>query len=232
MNQREKNRKIDIINNVKDIGPKADNHGYVFAQEKYRALIDRSFENRIRLLLYLKCIKEKNPEFALTDKIFNEIDVSLETEYKKDYQNMGVIRDRNKIIKSWRNDKMNNEKLINLKKLFEVSFRKTLTWNEFKAKYGEDSNDRQCCYCKVKETQLEQMIRDGEINTKRLYSRGRKMEIERIDPFVGYINGNIQLCCYWCNNAKTDEFDYNEFVPIGKEIQKVWEARLGRRLTN
>ena len=44
MNQREKNRKIDIINNVKDIGPKADNHGYVFAQEKYRALIDRSFE--------------------------------------------------------------------------------------------------------------------------------------------------------------------------------------------
>ena len=76
------------------------------------------------------------------------------------------------------------------------------------------------------------MIRDGEINAKRLYSRGRKMEIERIDSFAGYINGNIQLCCYWCNNAKTDEFDYNEFVPIGKEIQKVWEARLGRKLSN
>ena len=43
---------------------------------------------------------------------------------------------------------------------------------------------------------------------------------------------NCVVCCYWCNNAKTDEFNYYEFIPIGKEIQRAWEARLGRKLSN
>ena len=34
------------------------------------------------------------------------------------------------------------------------------------------------------------------------------------------------IVCYWCNNDKTDEFDAEEFKPIGLEIGKALKARL------
>jgi len=34
------------------------------------------------------------------------------------------------------------------------------------------------------------------------------------------------MACYWCNNAKTDEFDGDEFKEIGEAIKKVWKKRL------
>ena len=70
------------------------------------------------------------------------------------------------------------------------------------------------------------MIESGQIITKRLYSRGRTLEIDRINPNDDYNMNNIVLCCYWCNNAKTDEFSYEDFIEIGKEIRKIWEKRL------
>ena len=57
------------------------------------------------------------------------------------------------------------------------------------------------------------------------------MEIDRIDPSGDYSKENIVLCCYWCNNAKTDEFSYFEFKKfIAPEIQEIWEIRLQRKL--
>ena len=40
------------------------------------------------------------------------------------------------------------------------------------------------------------------------------------------ISGNLELCCYWCNNAKSDEFTSGEFKSIGREIGKVMKKRL------
>jgi len=40
---------------------------------------------------------------------------------------------------------------------------------------------------------------------------------------------NLVYSCYWCNNAKTDTFKYEEFLEIGKEIEKVWNKRLGEK---
>jgi hypothetical protein len=34
------------------------------------------------------------------------------------------------------------------------------------------------------------------------------------------------MSCYWCNNAKTDEFDDIEFKPIGELIGKTLRKRL------
>jgi len=34
------------------------------------------------------------------------------------------------------------------------------------------------------------------------------------------------MSCYWCNNAKTDEFTAEEFAVIGKAIAMVWHDRL------
>jgi len=58
--------------------------------------------------------------------------------------------------------------------------------------------------------------------------RGWKLEIDRINSNLEYKPNNCVMACYWCNNAKTDEFTYEEFKEIGKEIRKVWETRLKR----
>lgn len=54
------------------------------------------------------------------------------------------------------------------------------------------------------------------------------MEVDRLRANEGYIDNNIVLCCYWCNNAKTDEFTADEFKPIGLAIGEVFKNRLER----
>lgn len=90
--------------------------------------------------------------------------------------------------------------------------------------------DRECKFCGIKESEFELLIKNGLIQTKRLRTRGKALEVDQLVPYKGYVSGNIVTCCYWCNNAKTDEFTFEEFKEIGKEIRKVWEVRLGRKL--
>ena len=52
------------------------------------------------------------------------------------------------------------------------------------------------------------------------------MEVVRIELNKGYEEGNLVLSCYWCNNAKTDEFTATEFKPIGELIGQTLKARL------
>lgn len=99
--------------------------------------------------------------------------------------------------------------------------------------YGEDKLDRGCEYCKIKESDITYLIKHNFIGTKRLSTRGRSLEVDRRFPNKGYTEDNIVLCCYWCNNAKTDEFTHTEFIEIGNAINKVWQERLNdNRPTN
>ncbi len=34
---------------------------------------------------------------------------------------------------------------------------------------------------------------------------------------------NVVLACYWCNNAKTDTFTYEEFKEVGKVFANIWK---------
>jgi len=93
------------------------------------------------------------------------------------------------------------------------------------------NNEKKCGYCGVSQVQidcLDDQIKDKKLNdyglTKR--ARGYKLEVDQIIPDKGYIEGNIILCCYWCNNAKTDTFTVKEFKNIAHGIYKVWEERL------
>jgi hypothetical protein len=81
-------------------------------------------------------------------------------------------------------------------------------------------------YCDVTEGEIKSLIDINAIKTKRLYSRGETMEVDRKEPDGEYTKGNIVLACYWCNNAKTDEFTDAEFKNIGKAIREVWVTRL------
>lgn len=104
----------------------------------------------------------------------------------------------------------------------------TFTLQEFCQFYGEDepAHSRCCHYCSLSERQIAELISGGEIVTKRLVTRGRTMEVDRKDPEGPYSIANVVLCCYWCNNAKTDEFAYDEFLGIAKAFKLVWIQRL------
>jgi hypothetical protein len=55
--------------------------------------------------------------------------------------------------------------------------------------------------------------------------RGQSLEIERKED-TKYNEENCELCCYWCNNAKSDIFSFNEFTKIGLAIGLVIKERL------
>ena len=65
-------------------------------------------------------------------------------------------------------------------------------------------------------------------DTKKHYShwfregrRGKRLEVDRIESKEPYSPENCVLACYPCNNAKSDVFSYEEFIEIGKVINKM-----------
>jgi hypothetical protein len=81
-----------------------------------------------------------------------------------------------------------------------------------------------CYYCGITPHGITAMADLGVLNKKK--DRGWKLEIDRLDSNLEYRPDNTVMCCYWCNNAKTDEFTPDEFMEIAKAIRKVWDKRL------
>ncbi|MEV4887514.1 hypothetical protein MRBLMN1_006105 [Chitinophaga ginsengisegetis] len=91
-----------------------------------------------------------------------------------------------------------------------------------------NNTEKKCHYCNITEDEIELLKDDKKIKTKRFITRGKTLEVDRINPFQPYEEGNLVLCCYWCNNAKTDEFSEEEFKKIGKVIRQIWDERLNK----
>lgn len=83
-----------------------------------------------------------------------------------------------------------------------------------------------CAYCDITKKDIEELARIEKLYKKS--ERGWSFEIDRINSNLEYSKDNCVLSCYWCNNAKTDEFNFIEFKLIGQAIKKVWERRLKR----
>ena len=94
-------------------------------------------------------------------------------------------------------------------------------FDEFKNWYGEI--DKACFYCGLKEKESQELVITGVLTSSRFpqngvlgqgRSRGMWLEIDRIDPKEKYSMENCVLCCYFCNNDKSDVFhgsEYKEF---------------------
>lgn len=99
----------------------------------------------------------------------------------------------------------------------EIKFEEFKTWHE--------ETKKECHYCHITEGQIEDLWQKHPDLTKR--NRGKKLEIERLQPNLAYSNiKNLVYSCYWCNNAKTDTFTEEEFKTVGKAIQQIWKKRL------
>lgn len=91
------------------------------------------------------------------------------------------------------------------------------------------SHERKCFYCDITEQEIKTLLDSGRLSTKRIATRGKKLELDRKLPDLKYDNfDNIVFTCYWCNNAKTDTFTEEEFKKIGQVFNEIWKIRLGK----
>ena len=85
-------------------------------------------------------------------------------------------------------------------------------------------NDR-CGYCGLSVEDILLLAKKSQLFTKR--ARGYTLEIDQKEAYKFYSDENCIASCYWCNNAKTDEFTEGEFITISSHIKSSWNNRLG-----
>ena len=77
-----------------------------------------------------------------------------------------------------------------------------------------------CHYCGLTEKESQELVMTGLITSNRfpqkgVISRGKNraiwLEIDRLNPKGLYSRDNCVLCCYFCNNDKSDVFGGNEY---------------------
>lgn len=200
---------------------------------RYNQKAKSSFKARFDLLLYERITNEVYEE--ITTEELEEFEIihhkKLLNEYIHVYWQQASIKDsviRGKTIdqiylemKAWReHHKSNIDNLLKhyIDNIYDTVFPKA----EF---FQMVENAEKCEYCHITTEQINELIEKQKLFKKHI-TRGWSFEIDRKEANLEYTKGNCVICCYWCNNAKTDEFSFDEFKNIGIEIQKIWHGRL------
>jgi len=139
---------------------------------------------------------------------------------------------RNELLKGKKIDdiynfikKHKNSKEFEYKKeKYLKEFEKILTKDEF----NKLLKIEKCSYCGINIKEIYFLGENGKLHNKRADTRGYTLEIDRKNPNKEYSKENICMSCYWCNNAKTDEFLPFEFKEIARGINMVWKKRLSK----
>lgn len=205
-------------------------------KKEYLSIGSRSFQTKLDIYLFTQLIKgtkfheleidvqRKFQEFKIDDNIRKVCEEAWKLD-KDDHEATSglIIKEIDTDIIEWK--KINKGSLLmnQLRKQYIEDFENVLPVGNFIAVYKVNVEDRKCYYCGIAELQIRKLWKEGELYTKRY--RGYKMEIDR-ENFHEY--DDIVLSCYYCNNAKSDVFSREEFIPVGKEIWKVWSNRLSK----
>lgn len=78
-------------------------------------------------------------------------------------------------------------------------------------------SEHKCHYCNTSILSIRQLINTGVINGRKVSGggiRGANFELDRKDPMGDYHEQNCVLSCYYCNNDKSNTFDYHTFLNI------------------
>lgn len=191
-------------------------------KKRYDAKVQDSFNTKWKLFLFNSIINKPNKPLDLESFIKFKISDELVNKYTAEYWQS----DRNDII-----DKIYNKlKELDLKQELK-SLCKTHYKNNFEdvfsfSDFSELNKADKCCYCNLTIEKVKKLA-----NKKLLFKkneRGWNLEIDRKNSNYEYSKENCVMSCYWCNNAKTDEFTYDEFIKIGKSFEIIWEERLNK----
>lgn len=200
--------------------------------KRYNSIRKRAFNNYIEIrLFYFFQHAIANPEVNDIKQLI--IEPGLYDLYASCYQLTSVekvpegqsltIGELDKLYINWYNN--HPPELQSLRQHFENNC--FLSIEKFSEIYN--NIERKCHYCNITEAEIDLLRSYKKIKTKRFITRGKTLEVDRINPFQSYEEGNLVLCCYWCNNAKTDEFSEEEFKKIGKVMKQIWDERLRNR---
>jgi hypothetical protein len=206
------------------------------ALKKYNPILDRSFKRDLDIFLFEKLVKEgltKDQQLKeeyksyLSDKEIEEkylsaLQLSKDNDVIEYKEKRYTMKEIDGFLIQWHDN--NKNELHAYKNIFKEKH--FISEQDFEEFYGTEKGKRECFYCSINELEIEKLIKSNKIHTKRLSTRGKTLEIDRKKPHGKYEKGNMVFCCYWCNNAKTDEFSVDEFRPIGHLIKEIWKERL------
>jgi hypothetical protein len=202
---------------------------------KYEKKLSQSFDLRLNYYLFQKLIQSGNfigicdsdfLEFEINEVIINHFKAANKVfAGKARSSDKLTIEEIDKKIELW--DKEYNEMEHELLAVYRNHFMESVyPLDDFKRLYPKEKSRRRCHYCGLSETQIEFLKNKNQIYTKSP-TRGNSMEFDRFDSHYEYSKGNVVLACFWCNNAKTDEFSKKEFEEIlGPAFRQIWLQRL------
>lgn len=185
-----------------------------------------SFKTKISLFIY-ECVTRDKFKFTIEDFRNYSIKAEIVEEYTKVYWqettdfaiNNKSIKEIEKLISSFKKE---NETVI---KQCEEFYVKEVFPDIFpKSDFDIVIKANKCFYCGITKDEIIKLANLRQLNKKNL--RGWNLEIDRLNSNYEYTPNNCEMCCYWCNNAKTDEFTPEEFKYIGQIIGTIWSKRL------
>jgi len=197
-------------------------------EKKYKARAEANYKAKLPIYLFHCCIKQKTPVYDefIKYKLDDTIIEKYATEYmqaREEEEIGGVLRDE--IYYFIKENKENDSFKYNNKE-YIIHFQEVLSINDFEQLISKE----ECSYCGISLKQIENLGYEGKLYNKRAYTRGYSLEIDRMNPNKEYTLDNICMSCYWCNNAKTDEFTVEEFEGIARGINRIWQKRLGTEI--
>lgn len=193
----------------------------------YNEIAKRSFKSKWRIYLFDKIINSELEEINQTN--FDRYELSDEpikkyaNEYWQEFKSHKIngmkISEIEEAINSY--EETSSIKIQEFERNYiREKFPKIFPQSDFEELIKKDV----CRYCGLTKNEIEELGIKGKLRKKNL--RGWSLEIDRLEPNKEYSKENCVMSCYWCNNAKTDEFSENEFRTIGREIGIALKNRL------
>lgn len=194
-------------------------------KQKYRNKAKDSFKTKKNLFLFHSALRKIESfsemdfeKFTISEKLVKQ----YTSEYWQEYEdskigNLTIKQISNKIEVL---EESNTALLKRLENNYVDSFHLKFPEEKFTLLISQD----QCHYCGITLKEIAALGETGKLYKKNY--RGWTLEIDRLNSNFEYTPENCVMSCYWCNNAKTDEFSESEFIEIAKGIKIVWENRL------
>jgi 5-methylcytosine-specific restriction endonuclease McrA len=193
--------------------------------EKYKTKAKDSFKTKLNLFLFSLVVDNEESftainfsDFRITQELVDKYSSEYWQKPKDSYLNGLLIEDIYKRMNYLKNN--NGDLIVTLEREYIKTFEKLFSFEAFEKLLSQD----RCHYCDISIADIEMLAEKRRLYRKN--ERGWILEIDRLNSNFEYTPENCVMACYWCNNAKTDEFTETEFLEIGKVIKDIWKKRL------
>jgi 5-methylcytosine-specific restriction endonuclease McrA len=193
--------------------------------KKYNAKAKDSFKTKMNLFIFSLAI-DKKTSFTTEDFGNFQISSDLVTLYSAEYWQRPRDSRINDILIDDLYKQMIRLKEVNkeIVDLLEHEYLRTFSTLFPENEFEKLLSVKRCHYCGVSIEDIVDLSNKHKLFSKN--ERGRTLEIDRLNSNFEYTPKNCVMACYWCNNAKTDEFTEEEFKNIGTIIGTIWKGRI------